>query len=426
MRIFYLNSNYRGEGTFNRCFRIGREQVKLGHQVTLMTITDDPPQKEVQEDEQDGVKLILLPANSRRRDYRAYLKRPRIASRIVEKQAFDLLHAFTAAEPVVWYPAMAAIKQRPKRRFSLVVDWDDWYSRGGLVELKPAKFLLRKRTEHWEESLPKEADAVTVVSEALRKRCLDLGIPEDRVHKVGNGADPSAYELLNQRECRERCGLPLDAVIVLYMGSYNQAMPIALRAFVETASENEDAIFVCVGDISLTHQHLKPHKSLLKLAKNSSKCLFTGKVHGERIPDYLAAADILLLPMENSVVEKARFPIRLGDYLSSGRGVIASDVGEVGRFLREHECALLAKNQEEFNRRLSDLLANVDRAHRLGLLAKRTAQKHLHWESIAKQMLEVYQNMMEDGKEPQAKKSKKEDKKKKSPGRKQPNPPGDG
>jgi glycosyltransferase involved in cell wall biosynthesis len=394
MKVLYLNSNYRGEGTFNRCYRLARWLVKKDCRVTMLTITSDWPSRKVRRTESEGVELIELPALTRRMDYLGYLLRPWVASRLARKETFDLVHAFTAAEPMVGLPALKLAGLKKNKNFPLLVDWDDWYSRGGLVELKPFKPLLRPMTRYLEESLPQKADAVTVVSEALRERARSLGVSEERIHLIGNGAEPERYEKLDSAGCRKRTGLPAEGTLVLYMGMYNQAAPMAIRAFFEAAGDREDVFFVCLGDISIRHHHLREEAELVRRARRDARFHFLGRVPGEEVPDYLAAADILLLPMKDTVVERARFPIRLGDYLSSGKALVASDVGEVGRIIREYGCGLTAADDREFTHRLGQLIEDPDRRTRLGLLAKRTAKKELHWEHLAGRMLEVYQGCL--------------------------------
>lgn len=394
MRVLFLNSNYKSEGTYHRCFRIARELVREGIEVTLITVTGEAPSLRITRRLDEGVRLIELPAWSRHRDYLGYLVRPWVSAGVAWREPFDLLHAFTAAEPLVGLPAALLRRFRRKRPFPLVVDWDDWYSRGGLVELKPAKPLLRPLTTYLEESLPLRADAVTVVSEALRQRAAQLGVPGERIHQIGNGADPERFEGLDREVCCRQCGLPKDAVIALYMGTYNQAVPIAIRAFLEAARDVPEAHFVCVGEVSLRHHHLEADAALIERAQADPRFHFFGRVETERVPEFLTAADVLLLPMADTVVERARFPIRLGDYLAAGRAVVASDVGEVGRILRQYDCGLPARDEAEFARRLATLLHDPERRQRLGLVARRTAQKVLPWSQVAGQMASVYQSLM--------------------------------
>ena len=98
MRILYLNSNYKGEGTFNRCFRIARQLVKHDVEITILTVTDKHPSYRVKQRQQDGVRLIELPAISRRRDYLGYLIRPLIASWIAKGEKIDIVHIVLASK----------------------------------------------------------------------------------------------------------------------------------------------------------------------------------------------------------------------------------------------------------------------------------------------------------------------------------------
>jgi len=394
MRILYLNSNYQGEGTYNRCYRIARELVRQGAEVTLITITRRTPSLRSKQHTEEGVRQVELPALSRHRDYLGYLLRPWLSAVLAAREKFDLLHAFTAAEPLVWLPATLLRRLRRKRPLAFIVDWDDWYSRGGLVELKPAKPLLRPLTNYFEESLPLQADAVTVVSEALRQRAEQLGVAAERIHLIGNGAEPERFEGLDRQACREKCGLPKDAVIALYMGTYNQALPLAIRAFLEAAQDVPEAHFVSVGEISIRHHHLGGEAPLLERVQSDPRFHLFGRVEASRVPEFLTAADVLLLPMADTTIERARFPIRLGDYLSAGRAMVASDVGEVGRVIRQYDCGLPARDEGEFARQLATLLRDPERRERLGLIARRTAQKVLPWRQLAEQMASVYQSLM--------------------------------
>ena len=65
MKILYLNHNFENEGTFNRCFFIGRELVKMGHKVTILTVSNDAPQFWLKKRIRDGVKIVSLPSKQR-------------------------------------------------------------------------------------------------------------------------------------------------------------------------------------------------------------------------------------------------------------------------------------------------------------------------------------------------------------------------
>jgi glycosyltransferase involved in cell wall biosynthesis len=69
-------------------------------------------------------------------------------------------------------------------------------------------------------------------------------------------------------------------------------------------------------------------------------------------------AEALLVPLAEELNTQARFPTKLGEYLVSGTPVVASDRGELRRFLRDGESVFLAlpDGPEAFGRRIADAL----------------------------------------------------------------------
>ena len=50
----------------------------------------------------------------------------------------------------------------------------------------------------------------------------------------------------------------------------------------------------------------------------------------------LACADILLLTQEDNLINQARLPTKIGDYLAVGRPILATPVGEVKFFVEKY------------------------------------------------------------------------------------------
>ncbi len=241
-----------------------------------------------------------------------------------------------------------------------------------------------------EENVPKLGDGVTVVSEALKDRAVDLGISYDKIVKIPNGADVEFIKPLNREECREKLGLDKNKRIVMYMGSYNTALYLLINSFKKVIKDISDCILVCVGGIDIKYNRLMEHSDLIKEAFRSENCLFTGKQPYENIPLYLGAADVLALPMENNNVERARWPIRLGDYLASGRAIVASDVGEVGSVLKENKCGVVSQNETDFGDKIREILENEKLRKRLEIASRKIAEKKFGWEKISYEFERAY------------------------------------
>jgi len=121
-----------------------------------------------------------------------------------------------------------------------------------------------------------------------------------------------------------------------------------------------------IGDIS----NERLYNRLINIAKEA-KCLeridFTGKIDSSEIPCILNNAKALLLARPDNIQAKGGFPTKLGEYLSTGKPVIITRVGELYRFLNE-ENVFFAKpnNVESFAYQISKVFQNYENALLIG------------------------------------------------------------
>ena len=115
-----------------------------------------------------------------------------------------------------------------------------------------------------------------------------------------------------------------------------------------------------------------------------SGVLDTGPVPPGDVQWWVAAADVALLPYLDSDFNRARWPIKLGEYIAAGRPVVACDIGELGRVVREHELGLLARpDMSDFADQVLELLRDPARARAVGVRARRVAEEHFDWRILA-------------------------------------------
>jgi len=68
----------------------------------------------------------------------------------------------------------------------------------------------------------------------------------------------------------------------------------------------------------------------------------TGTLPFARVPVPMGASDVLLLPCSNTLTNRARGPIKLGDYLAAGRAVLANPVGDLVEVFQADEVGVMA------------------------------------------------------------------------------------
>jgi len=217
MRILMLVFNQVGRGTYWRALHLSRQLAGCGHQVTLMA-TAQTARMRLVEREELGVRLVETPdlfSGSLRSGWDLWNAARRI--KWLWNRSFDLIHAFEM-RPVVLWPALFA-----RRRGAFwVTDWCDWFGRGGSVEERPNPILrwaLRPVETFFEERFRTRSDAATVINSTLHRKLLDLGMPEDRILVLPNGADLEGIRPKPRDEVKQRLGLPFDLRFVAYTGS---------------------------------------------------------------------------------------------------------------------------------------------------------------------------------------------------------------
>jgi glycosyltransferase involved in cell wall biosynthesis len=231
------------------------------------------------------------------------------------------------------------------------------------------------------------ADAMFVVSNVLKRHFVDMGIPADRIAVVPNGADPERFcPGAADAELRERWGA--GRVVVGFIGSFRvfHGTELLRHVIAEVASRRPTARFVMVGKGpgSVEIETYCRRKGI------GEQVVFTGFLPRERIPAVAATMDILLAPYEPSDLFYFS-PIKVFEYMASGRAVVAADVGQIGEVIRHGENGLL------YDPRQPDALVDCvlrlidDPALRanLGAAARRTVETDYTWRRNAERVAEV-------------------------------------
>lgn len=382
MRILYLNHNIAGRGTYFRCLHFARQIARVGHSVDLVTCAAAPC-ADWRLETIDGVRVHhtprLRPPARHDGGYAPFDILERL--RFVAAAPFDLVHAFDH-RPNVLVPAWWA-----RRHFGpiLVVDWADWWTRGGITTARRAPWIdtLEARIE---EGQKRAADAVTVTSTVLYQRALDIGVARQRLVLLPSGADCEAIAPRDRDACRAELGLESEAAIVMLAAFSLWDLDRLLDAMAVVVQQWPAARLLFVG-------HEKDGDVYTAIDKRGlrDRVIVAGAVPYARLPVYLGAADVCALPLSDTLANRARGPIKFGDYIAAGRAVVIDNVGDCARLVARHRLGLVAgPSSGDLADAILALLRDPQLRRRMGANARAYAAGEGSWQARSAPLLELY------------------------------------
>lgn len=232
---------------------------------------------------------------------------------------------------------------------------------------------------------------IVTISDELKQRYLDAGVPEMRVCMYPDGADLTSFAFnTSQAELRRELELPVGQPVVLYAGHLYESRGI--EDIYTCAQALPDCLFVLVGGFpdDLAERRAEVERLGLRNVR------LTGFVPNALVPRYLRAADVLLMPY-NRHVSTAEWmsPLKLFEYMAAGRPIVASDLPAVRTVLQDGENALLVEPDSgaALARAVVALLDNPALGAALGLQASADVQCYT-WDKRAQVVLAAIGNWL--------------------------------
>ena len=232
----------------------------------------------------------------------------------------------------------------------------------------------------------KKMMGVVVITQKLRDLLIERGISPDKILVAPDGVDLEEFNVKETKEeCRRKLNLPQDKKIILYTGHLYQWK--GAQTLAEASSYlPEDAYVYFVGGTTKDIKEFEIQNSKLKIK------VIGHRPHAE-IPYWLKAADILVLP--NSGKEDiSKFwtsPIKMFEYMASGRPIVSSDLPSIREILNERNAVLVEPdNSKALASAIERVLRSSDLSEKISMQALRDVQNY-SWSNRAKNILWFYQ-----------------------------------
>lgn len=182
------------------------------------------------------------------------------------------------------------------------------------------KSRIGRRELRW---LNRWARKILILNDGMRQEAIDHGISSERLLLMPNPVDTNEFSPATsdeQRQLRERFGIPQTVPVVMYSGRLapEKALPTLLNAFGLVLKTVPDALLVLVGDGTVRVSLVEQAK---RLGLSDWNIRFTGRVEPQDVSQWLKIATVFAL-----VSPSEGFPCALEEAMSTGIASVATDI----------------------------------------------------------------------------------------------------
>jgi len=170
-----------------------------------------------------------------------------------------------------------------------------------------------------------------------------------------------------------------DFPYIAYCGTMNgekDGVPILIRSFAKLLKQFPYFKLLLIGNNSDKFS-IKETIETIEKQDLKDKVIFTGLVAREEMPGLLGNGVLLVVSKPDIEQNSANFPIKIGEYLSTGVPTVVTRVGEIHQFITDGENGFIATpgSDESFYFKMLEALSDYERAKKIGLNGRMLAKK---------------------------------------------------
>ncbi len=272
-----------------------------------------------------------------------------------------------------------------------------WFKAGAIFEKHSDPFsykggwlknLLLRIYARVEKVAARRADAVIGTGPGLVEQvtAMNTGTPAFNIPDIPSSLEDASDE--NRETIRGKWGTGPEDVLILYVGSFAvyQGVDLLFAIIPEVLRHSARARFAIIGGSA---KEIAARRRMLEAQVAADRVVFAGTIDPDRLPDYLAASDILL----STRISGINTPLKVLDYLKAGRAIAATDV-PANRLLLNEETAVFAPPESTaFAQRVTALAKDGEQRQRLGRAARKEYEAHYTLEHHKARLMACYEQV---------------------------------
>ena len=273
------------------------------------------------------------------------------------------------------------LKYAKKLGYKIVFDVIEDFGQAKGVSYSFFHYLRIILADMFSTHIKRLASGIIVISSYLENQCRELTQGKTPLHYMSVSVDMNLFP--------EKPSSKKSMTTFFYAGSFGKkdGILILLDAFDKLAEKHENIFLALTGrgdsqamDELLVRVEKSPYKARID---------YKGYLNDRDYNVLLNDVDILCMTRVDLAFANAGFPFKLGEFLATGKPVIASRVSDVGRFLSDRENAMLVKagSSDEVCKAAEFLLADPKAARTIGEKGRKVANKSFNNKQQGKDLL---------------------------------------
>jgi colanic acid biosynthesis glycosyl transferase WcaI len=386
MKILYVSQYFPPEmgAPSARAAELSRHWAAAGHDVTVLTGFPNHPtgvvppeyrdkfRRLIAHEQTDGVNVVrtwLLPFPNRKAYERMLNYSSFCASAATTGLFLSRPDVVIASSPQLLVAVSGWWLAQWKRVPFVFEVRDLWPESLAAVGMSDGNSLLHRSLARIAGFLYRHADRIVVVAPAFEDYLVEhWRVPREKISVIENGVETELFapEPFSAEAAALRKELDAEGkFVVSYIGTMGMAhgLETIIAAAVQLQTTNPEIVFLMLGEGAE-----KEHIVALAQQRGLNNLRFADQQPRERIPAYISASDVCLVPLKKTDLFKTVIPTKMLEFMSCARPVILGVDGQARAILEEARGGLVIEpeNSDALVSAIRYLTANREAGLELG------------------------------------------------------------
>lgn len=277
------------------------------------------------------------------------------------------------------YHALAPFMVSLFSKHKIIFDCDDWNIRENPVYY--LGFYPSSKMEFFTRQFARYAACCIVASSFLKEY---LSVYNKKTYCIPTGVDTGIFKPLVRP--RHNGAVTFSWIGTIYHKEMFESVQFIIDCF-DALAKKYGTIFLNLAGTGAYFKEIQTYVSSLAC---QDRIKISGWIHPDRIPEYLASADVGLLPLiHDTKFNKAKSPTKLFEYMAMAKPVVSSRIGEAAHIIDEGRTGFLAHGKDEFIEKLTLLIEQPALREEIGNKARRLAESRYSLNVLGKQLYDI-------------------------------------